>query len=91
MPFSGTGGANFSSTHWMGGVGDMIISKHAWNTAQVAEYFAVADKDFSTLSYYALQSYAWLKPGAYPALIDVKGNVLDGALIDGQATDFKEG
>ena len=90
MPFSGTGGANFSSNLWMGGVGDMLISKHAWNTAQVAEYFAVADKDFSTLSYYGLEVYAWLKPGTYPALVDAKGNVPDGALINGSATDFKD-
>ena len=89
-PFSGEGGAGFSSIHWMGGVGDMIISKHSWNTAQVTEYFSITDKDFSTLSYYDQEVYAWLKPGVYPTLIDAKGNVPNGEFIGGSASDYKD-
>ena len=89
LGFSGTGGAGFSSVLWMGAVGDMIVSKHAWNDAQVTEYFAVADKDFSTLSYYGSQVWAWLRPGTYPEFVDVKGNVPAGSLIGGSPSDFK--
>ena len=56
-------GARISPVLWMGGIGDMVVSKPAWNGAAVTEYFAVADKDFSTLSYYDSQVYAWLRPG----------------------------
>ena len=62
LGFSGTGGAGFSSVLWMGGIGDMIASKHAWNNMQVTTYVAVAAKDFSTLSYYESQVWAWLRP-----------------------------
>ena len=37
--FSGTGGAGFSSVRWMGSVGDIIVSKHAWNDAAISEIF----------------------------------------------------
>ena len=89
LGFSGTGGANFSSVLWMGGIGDMVVSKHAWNDAAVTEYFAVADKDFSALSYYDSQVWAWLRPGTYPEFVDVKGNVPAGSLIGGSPSDFK--
>ena len=89
LGFSGTGGANFSSVLWMGGIGDMIVSKHAWNDVQISEYFAIADKDVSTLSYYDSQIFVWLRPGTYPELIDVKGNVPSGELVGGSSSDFK--
>ena len=85
----GTGGTHFSSQLWMGGIGDMIVSKHVWNNAQVAEYYAVADKDFSTLSNNDSQFYAWPRPGIYPEIIDVKGNLLSGSLVNGSESDFR--
>ena len=39
LGFSGTGGAGFSSVRWMGSVGDIIVSKHAWNDAAISEIF----------------------------------------------------
>ena len=67
----------------------MIVSKHALNHTAISEYFSVADKDFSTLSYYDSQVWAWLRPGTYPEIIDVKGNVPAGSLIGGSPSDFK--
>ena len=87
LGFNGTGGANFSSQLWMGGVGDMLVSKYALNNAAVTEYYA--STDFSTLSYYDSQVWAWLRPGTYPSIIDVKGNVAAGSLAGGQPSDFK--
>ena len=73
----------------MGGIGDMLVSKHAWNNAQVSEYFAISDKYLSTLSYYGSQVWAWLRPGVYPEIIDVKSNVPPGELVGGSPSDFK--
>ena len=53
------------------------------------KYFSIADRDFNTLSYYS-QIWAWLRPGTYPAWVDNKGNVPDGALIGGSPGDFKD-
>ena len=89
LGFSGTGGANFSSVRWLGGVGDMVVSKHAWSDSMVTEYFAIADKDFSALSFYASFVWSWLRPGTYPELVDVKGNVAAGSLVGGIAGDFQ--
>ena len=36
--FSGTGDTNFSSVFWMGGIGDMVVSKHTWNDAAVSKF-----------------------------------------------------
>ena len=74
----------------MGSVGDMIVSKHAPNDAAISEYFAISEKDFSTLSYYDSQVYAWLRPGTYPAWVDNKGNAEDGVLIGGSQGDAKD-
>ena len=41
----------------------MIFSKQSLNDAHVTEYFAITDKDFSTLSYYGSQIWVWLRPG----------------------------
>ena len=68
----------------------MVVSKHAWSDTAVTEYFAVADKDSSTLSYYDSQVWAWLRPDTYPSIIDVKGNVPAGSLIGGSPSDFKK-
>ena len=56
---------------------------------QVSEYFAVADKDFTTLSYYNSQVWAWLRPGIYPEITDVKGNVAAGSFVGGSEADYK--
>ena len=87
--FADTVGVGVSSVLWMGGIGDMVVSKHAWNDAQVSEYFAVADNDFNTLSYYSEQVWAWLRPGTYIEIIDVKGKVASWSLIGGSPSDFK--
>ena len=55
----------------------------------MSEYFAVADKDLSTLSNYGSQVWAWLRPGVYPEIIDVKSNVPAGSLIGGSPSDVK--
>ena len=68
----------------------MVVSKHAWSNAMVTEYFAIPDKDFSALSFYASYVWSWLRPGAYPELVDVKGNVAAGSLVGGQPSDFQK-
>ena len=35
------------------------------------------------------QVWAWLRPGTYPEIVDVKGNVPAGSLIGGSPSDFK--
>ena len=73
-----------------GGVGDMIFSKQSLNDAHVTEYFAITDKDFSTLSYYGSQIWVWLRPGGTsPDIIIEKGNARPGSLVGGSPGDFK--
>ena len=68
-------------------VGDIIVTKETFNDAAVSKYFSIANKDLNTLSYYDSHIWSWLRPGTYPAIIDVKGNVPDGALIGGSPGD----
>lgn len=88
--WSGTGGAGFSGNHWDGGVNNLIISNMELTGPQVIEYFQTGEA-FPTHEYYDdLTSYCQLGEDTYPDVVDDKGNITGGALINGSAEDFKD-
>ena len=85
--WSGTGGAAFSGGPYEGVLADWVVSPHAWTTEELDEYFSVGADELETLDLWDKVS-SFIIPGAYPALVDVKGNLSNGALLNGEASDF---
>ena len=86
----GTGGSSFSGNHWDGGVNNLVVSNIELTGPQVIEYFQTGEA-FATHEYYDdLTSYCQLGEDNYPDVIDDKGNVTGGVLVNGSADDFKD-
>jgi len=97
--WTGTGGAGFSGNHWDGGVNNLIIADMELTGPQVAEYFqdqsgdpdAPSSDSFLQAEYYPdLTSYCRLGEDTYPDVVDDKGNITGGALVNGTSDDFKD-
>ena len=88
--WSGTGGSNFSGFNWDGGVNNLIVADTELTGPQVTEYFQTGE-DFTTHEYYPdLTSYCRLGEDTYPNVVDDKGNMTGGVLVNGAADDFKD-
>ena len=75
---------------WDGGVNNMVMSDQVLTGPQVTEFFQTGE-DFTTHEYYPdLTSYCRLGEDTFPAVVDDKGNVTNGVLINGTAEDFKD-
>ena len=86
-PWSGSGGAAFSGGCYEGVLSDWVLSPHAWSTEELDSYFSVPADELSTLDLWTKVS-SFIVPGVYPALTDVKGALTNGALLNGESSDF---
>ena len=88
--WTGTGGAYFSGQHWDGGVNNLVISDMELVGPQLTEYFQTGET-FPTHEYYDdLTSYCQLGEDTYPNVVDDKGNITGGILVNGTSDDFKD-
>jgi len=88
--WDGPGGATFDGTHWDGGVNNLIVSNTELTGPQLTEYFQTGE-DFTTHEYYSdLTSYCRLGEDTHPNVVDDKGNMTGGVLVNGSADDFKD-
>ena len=88
--WDGPGGSTFDGTHWDGGINNLIVSNTELTGPQVAEFFQTGE-DFTTHEYYSdLTSYCRLGEDTYPNVVDDKGNITGGVLVNGTAEDFKD-
>ena len=79
-----------SIIHWDGGVNNMVMSDQVLTGPQVAEFFQTGE-DFTTHEYYPdLTSYFRLGEDTFPNVVDDKGNVTGGVLVNGTSEDFKD-
>lgn len=88
--WTGVGGSNFSGVNWHGGINNLITSAMAFTGPHLTEYFETGE-EFQAMELYAdLESYCKLGEDDYPNVIDEKGVLTGGALIDGTPEDFKD-
>ena len=66
---------------------EWILSEHAWDATEIAEFFDTPSHELHTLSFYN-KIDSWLKPGVYPAVVDLKGALMGGELHNGVSSDF---
>ena len=66
---------------------DWVCSPHAWTTEELDEYFSVPADELPTLDLWDKVS-SFIVPGVYPALMDVKGALTNGALLNGEPSYF---
>ena len=85
--WSGTGGVAFSGSDYEGVLTHWVLSPHAWADEELVEYFASPIEDLPTLALWDKVS-SFIVPGVYPVVKDIKGNLTDGALINGEPSDF---
>ena len=85
--WSGTGGAAFSGGAYEGVLADWVVFPHALTSEELDAYFAVPADELDTIDLWDKVS-SFIIPGVYPALVDVKGNLSSGALLNGDPSDF---
>ena len=79
-----------SIVHWDGGINNLVISDQVLVGPQVDEFFQTGE-DFTTHEYYPdLTSYCRLGEDTFPAVVDDKGNVTGGVLVNGTSEDFAD-
>ena len=66
---------------------DWVVSPHAWTEEELDEYFSVPLDELETLDLWDKVS-SFIIPAQYPNLRHVKGNLTNGALINGEPSDF---
>ena len=97
--WTGPGGSAFSGHNWDGGVNNMIASDMVLTGPFIEEYFqdqsgdpdAQSSDSFTTAEYYPdLVAFAKLGEDTFPNVVDTKGNLTGGTLVDGTAEDFKD-
>ena len=85
--WSGSGGAAFSGGAYQGVLADWVVFPHALTTEELDAYFAVPADELETLDLWDKVS-SFIIPGVYPALVDVKGKLSNGALLNGDPSGF---
>jgi hypothetical protein len=76
--------------NWDGGINNLVISNQVLVGPQVDEFFQTGE-DFTTHEYYPdLTSYCRLGEDTFPAVVDDKGNVTGGILVNGTSEDFAD-
>ena len=96
--WSGVGGSFFSGKNWNGGVNNLIGSQLKFETPFIEEYYQNQSNDpdnpdafFTQAEFYDdLNVYCKLGEDAYPDVVDTKGTLTGGELINGTAEDFKD-
>ena len=74
---------------WLGTCSEWVLSDgHAWDATEIAEFFNTPSHEVHTLSFYDDKISSWLKPGVYPTVVDLKGTLHSGQLIDGASSEF---
>lgn len=85
-----TSNAVAESLMYAGGLNNFIYADEAFAGPLIAEYFGT-NNTYDEASFYAdLNSWAKLGEDTYPNVVDVKGALTGGALIDGTEEDFVE-
>ncbi len=75
---------------WDGGVNNMICSDQVLVGPQVDEFFQTGE-EFTAHEYYPdLTSYLRLGEDTFPAVVDDKGNITNGVLVNGTSEDFAD-
>ena len=72
---------------YQGVLADWALSPYAWTELVIQEYFSVGPEELPNLNVWDKIS-SFIVPGDYPAVIDVKGRLTDGALINGDPSGF---
>ena len=86
-PWDGPGGLLFEGSPHIGTLRDWVLSPQAWAEAELTECFSQSSEAIPTLSWYDKIS-SWLKPGAYPSVVDFKETLTGGQLYNGEPNDF---
>ena len=86
-PWNGPGGITKDGFGWVGTCSEWVLSEYAWSTTEIAEFFDTPSHEVHTLSFYN-KIGSWIKPGTYPALVDLKGTLDGGELLKGVPSDF---
>ncbi len=64
-------------------------SGDVWQLANVAEYMGITGEDFEEAGIWGdMTSYASMGEDVYPSIVDSKGGLTGGELIDGSEDDF---
>lgn len=78
-----------SPMNWHGGLNNFVASNIVWGLPMIAEYMGSTGTDFDELSIWDdMTSYSQLGSDTYPNVVDVKGALTGGSLIDGTEDDF---
>ena len=85
--WEGTGGTAFSGSAYEGVLTHWVLSPYAFIEEELIEYFSVPADELPTLDLYDKVS-SFIAPGVYPEVKDIKGNLPDGQLINGEPSDF---
>ena len=72
---------------WLGTCSEWVLSEHAWDATEIAEFFNTPSHELHTLSFYN-KIASWIKPGTYPAVVDIKGTLDGGELHNGVPSGF---
>ena len=95
--WTGVGGSTFSGVNWDGGVNNFIASDMVLSGPFIEEYFqdqsgdpdAPSSDSITSAEYYDdLVSFCKLGEDTFPNVVDTKGNLTGGALINGTDDDF---
>ena len=86
-PWNGPGGIMKDGSPWLGTCSEWVLPEHAWNASEITEFFGTPSHELHTLSFYN-KIGSWLKPGTYPAVVDLKGILGGGELHNGVPSDF---
>lgn len=88
--WTGEGGASFSGINLHAGVDNLVVSNIAFTGPHLTEYFQTGSEFKDMELYPDLVSYVKCGEDTFPAVIDEKGKLTEGTLINGTAEDFKD-
>ena len=88
--WTGEGGVSFSGVNLHAGVDNLIVSNVEFTGPHLTEYFQTASNFEEMELYNDLISYSKFGEDNYPNILDKKGKLQNGVLVDGTKDDFKD-
>lgn len=88
--WTGTGGSNFSGVNWNGGLNNLLLANMEFTGPALVEYFQTSEAFASMELYSDVVAHAKMGEDAYPNVVDSKGLLTGGVLVNGTADDFRD-